>query len=191
MSQLTPVYQRIEMVHDKLAKMSHSRGHIYTPVSLAAKAADIITTFVGSWLFVGIHALWFIAWIVFHPEPFPFGLLTLLVSLEAIFLSTFVMMSQNRQAEKDHLRDDHEADEVDLLFKINQTQLEILQILRTELCPTPGVAIGAATSEKPARADGEPPKALPKAPPAQPQRSSIGAGPAGSGKSRSRRKRLP
>ena len=114
--------------------MNHSRLHIYRPADFGAKAADVITGFVGSWLFVGIHALWFLLWIIFRLEPFPFGLLTLLVSLEAIFLSTFVMMSQNRAAERDHARDDHEAEEVDILFQINQTQLEILKLLRQELC---------------------------------------------------------
>lgn len=182
MGQLTPLYQRIATVYDKLAKMNHTRHHIYTPATLAAKAADIITAFVGSWLFVGIHAIWFIAWIAFHPEPFPFGLLTLLVSLEAIFLSTFVMMSQNRQAEKDHLRDDHEAEEVDLLFQINQTQLEILQILRTELCADTA-ADSAATKNTPAAI-------LPKAPPTQaPRPATVTAPVGGSNQSRSKRRR--
>jgi uncharacterized membrane protein len=116
-------------------QMDHSRQHIYRPADLGEKAADLITGFVGSWLFVAIHGVWFLTWIVVRPEPFPFGLLTLLVSLEAIFLSTFVMMSQNRQAAKDALRDNHEATEVDMLFQINQTQLEILRVLRQELCP--------------------------------------------------------
>jgi uncharacterized membrane protein len=181
MSQVTPLYQRIEAVHDKLAKLNHGRSHIYTPATFGSKAADIITTFVGSWLFVGMHAVWFIAWIALRPEPFPFGLLTLLVSLEAIFLSTFVMMSQNRQAEKDHLRDDHEAEEVDLLFKINQTQLEILQILRTQLCPDPS-ADGATTNN--ARAI-----LPPKPPAAQTQRTPTVPAPASSGQSRPRRRR--
>ena len=112
----------------------NSREHIYLPRSLGEKASDVITSFVGSWKFVFIHAIWFIVWIVFRVEPFPYGLLTLLVSLEAIFLSTFVMMSQNRSAQKDHIRDDHEAQEVDFLYQINQQQLEILTILRTNLC---------------------------------------------------------
>jgi uncharacterized membrane protein len=116
-------------------QVAHDRHHIWTPADLGDKAADAITGFVGSWIFVGIHALWFMLWIVLRIEPFPFGLLTLLVSLEAIFLSTFVMMSQNRSATRDHIRDDHEADEVDMLFKINQTQLEILNLLREVTCP--------------------------------------------------------
>ena len=46
--------------------------------------------------FVYIHIIWFAVWIVFRVEDYPFGLLTMIVSLEAIFLSTFVMISQNR-----------------------------------------------------------------------------------------------
>jgi uncharacterized membrane protein len=119
--------------------LDHKRRHIWQPADFGDKAADIITGFVGSWVFVGIHAFWFIIWIVLRIEPFPFGLLTLLVSLEAIFLSTFVMMSQNRSAARDHIRDDHEAQEVDVLFQINQTQLEILDLLRQQICPPDAV----------------------------------------------------
>ncbi len=120
-------------------QINHARHHIWQPSDLGDKAADIITGFVGSWVFVGIHAFWFILWIILRIEPFPFGLLTLLVSLEAIFLSTFVMMSQNRSAARDHIRDDHEAQEVDVLFQINQTQLEILHLLRQQICPPDAV----------------------------------------------------
>jgi Protein of unknown function (DUF1003) len=60
------------------------------------KLADAITAFAGSMLFVYIHLLWFGCWIAFGVEKHPFGLLTMIVSLEAIFLSTFVLISQNR-----------------------------------------------------------------------------------------------
>jgi uncharacterized membrane protein len=60
------------------------------------KIADAITRFSGSMTFVYIHIIWFAAWIGFGVEKYPFGLLTMIVSLEAIFLSTFVMISQNR-----------------------------------------------------------------------------------------------
>ena len=60
------------------------------------RIADRITTFAGSMAFVYIHILWFGCWIGFGVEKYPFGLLTMIVSLEAIFLSTFVMISQNR-----------------------------------------------------------------------------------------------
>lgn len=71
------------------------------------KAADKITAFAGTMKFVYLHSIWFGFWIVinlgvlgagFSFDRFPYGLLTLIVSLEAIFLSTFVMISQNRQA---------------------------------------------------------------------------------------------
>jgi uncharacterized membrane protein len=60
------------------------------------RAADAITAFSGSMLFVYVHIIWFSCWIGFGVEKYPFGLLTMIVSLEAIFLSTFVLISQNR-----------------------------------------------------------------------------------------------
>jgi uncharacterized membrane protein len=60
------------------------------------RIADRITTFAGSMTFVYLHIIWFASWIGFGVEKYPFGLLTMIVSLEAIFLSTFVMISQNR-----------------------------------------------------------------------------------------------
>src|SRR5437762_3246648 len=60
------------------------------------RAADRITAFAGSMTFVYLHVIWFSAWIALGIEDYPFGLLTMIVSLEAIFLSTFVMISQNR-----------------------------------------------------------------------------------------------
>jgi uncharacterized membrane protein len=60
------------------------------------RVADRITAFSGSMLFVYLHILWFGLWIGLGVEKYPFGLLTMIVSLEAIFLSTFVMISQNR-----------------------------------------------------------------------------------------------
>ena len=75
--------------------------------------ADRVTSFAGSLNFVYIHSAWFLVWIVLNVgligagmkfDPFPFGLLTMIVSLEAIFLSTFVMVSQNRQAARADIR---------------------------------------------------------------------------------------
>jgi len=64
--------------------------------SLENRMADHITAFSGSMRFVYLHVIWFTSWIVFGVEDYPYGLLTMIVSLEAIFLSTFVMISQNR-----------------------------------------------------------------------------------------------
>jgi uncharacterized membrane protein len=60
------------------------------------RIADAITAFSGSMLFVYIHIIWFACWVGFGVEHYPYGLLTMILSLEAIFLSTFVLISQNR-----------------------------------------------------------------------------------------------
>jgi uncharacterized membrane protein len=80
--------------------------------------ADWIAWFSGSMQFLIINGLWFVIWIAVNTmnlgveqfDPFPFGLLTMIVSLEAIFLSCFVLISQNRQAAKDKIRADIEYD---------------------------------------------------------------------------------
>jgi uncharacterized membrane protein len=72
------------------------------------KIADAITRFSGSMTFVYIHIIWFASWIGFGVEKYPFGLLTMIVSLEAIFLSTFVMISQNRADAKRQVLADHQ-----------------------------------------------------------------------------------
>jgi uncharacterized membrane protein len=64
--------------------------------SVQSRIADAITAFAGSMAFVYVHIIWFALWIGIRLEHYPFGLLTMIVSLEAIFLSTFVMISQNR-----------------------------------------------------------------------------------------------
>jgi CRP/FNR family cyclic AMP-dependent transcriptional regulator len=78
------------------------------------RVADAISAFAGSMGFLALHGVWFAWWIGWnvagaHPfDPYPFGLLTMVVSLEAIFLSVFVLISQNRQSAKDRVRSDIE-----------------------------------------------------------------------------------
>jgi uncharacterized membrane protein len=76
--------------------------------SVQNRIADQITAFAGSMRFVYLHVLWFGCWIGFRIEHYPFGLLTMIVSLEAIFLSTFVMISQNRADAKRQVLADQE-----------------------------------------------------------------------------------
>jgi uncharacterized membrane protein len=72
------------------------------------RVADKITAFSGSMLFVYVHVIWFACWIGFGVEDYPYGLLTMIVSLEAIFLSTFVLISQNRaDARRQVIADQH------------------------------------------------------------------------------------
>jgi CRP/FNR family cyclic AMP-dependent transcriptional regulator len=91
------------------------------------KVADWIAWFSGSMAFLMLNGMWFIVWISLNTlplgaprfDPFPFGLLTMIVSLEAIFLSCFVLVSQNRQAEKDRVR-------ADIEYEVNiKAELEI------------------------------------------------------------------
>ena len=76
--------------------------------SLENRTADQITRFAGSMQFVYLHVIWFSVWILSGVEHYPYGLLTMIVSLEAIFLSTFVMISQNRADEKRQVLADHQ-----------------------------------------------------------------------------------
>ncbi|HEX9313210.1 MAG TPA: DUF1003 domain-containing protein [Actinomycetota bacterium] len=93
--------------------------------NLQNRIADAITRFAGSMPFVYVHIVWFVLWIALRVEKFPFGLLTMLVSLEAIFLSTFVMISQNRADEKRQVLADHEWDLVQEEDRQNQDLLNI------------------------------------------------------------------
>ena len=94
------------------------------------RVADWIAWFSGSMLFLIINGLWFVIWIGVNTipppdkqfDPFPFGLLTMIVSLEAIFLSCFVLISQNRQAAKDKIRADIEYD-VNIKAELEVTHL--------------------------------------------------------------------
>ena len=89
--------------HPALLKAAKARAE-----SRQNRVADAITTFAGSMSFVYIHLVWFSVWIIFRIEDYPFGLLTMIVSLEAIFLSTFVMISQNRADAKRQVLADHQ-----------------------------------------------------------------------------------
>jgi uncharacterized membrane protein len=86
---------QVPAVHPALLRHQEQRR-----ASLQSRIADRITAFAGSMIFVYVHIVWFAVWIGFRVEKYPFGLLTMIVSLEAIFLSTFVMISQNRADEK-------------------------------------------------------------------------------------------
>jgi uncharacterized membrane protein len=103
--------------------------------SVQNRIADRITAFAGSMAFVYLHLVWFGAWIVFGVEGYPYGLLTMIVSLEAIFLSTFVMISQNRADAKRRVVADLQWRTVQEEDKQNQELLrlsnEILELTKS------------------------------------------------------------
>jgi CRP/FNR family transcriptional regulator, cyclic AMP receptor protein len=98
-------------------------------LSILDRISDWLAWFSGSMPFLIIHSLWFITWISLNKlilrDPFddyPFGLLTMIVSLEAIFLACFVLISQNRQAEKDKVR-------ADIEYEVNiKAELEVAHL---------------------------------------------------------------
>jgi len=142
---------------DKLLESRVSRNvneEIAHESTLFERIADWIAWFSGSMLFLILNGLWFVVWIgvntlplgIEHFDPYPFGLLTMIVSLEAIFLSCFVLLSQNRQADKDRLRSDieyegnvkaelevaHLHEKTDRIFTEMQVRLDRLEALLRE-----------------------------------------------------------
>ncbi len=98
--------------------------------SFLERIADWLAWFSGSMPFLISHTFWFVIWISLNTvilrdrafDPFPFGLLTMIVSLEAIFLACFVLISQNRQAQKDKVR-------ADIEYEVNiKAELEVAHL---------------------------------------------------------------
>jgi uncharacterized membrane protein len=96
------------------------------------RIADWITGFAGSMNFIYLHIALFTVWMLFI-ESSPWPTLTLIVSLEAIFLSTFVMIGQNRQAAFQQAKADHDFTEQELELKTNTELTREIHALTTEL----------------------------------------------------------
>ena len=118
-----------ELLRTRVSRNANEEMEVHsTPLQ---KVADWIAWFSGSMPFLMINGGWFVIWIVLNTlvlggaaafDPYPFGLLTMIVSLEAIFLSCFVLVSQNRQAEKDRVR-------ADIEYEVNiKAELEIAHL---------------------------------------------------------------
>jgi uncharacterized membrane protein len=117
----------VHRIHPVTAAMLAKRAE-----SLQLKIADGITTFAGSMPFVYIHAAAFGLWMLFF-EHSPWPTLTLIVSLEAIFLSTFVLIGQNRQSAFQQAKADHDFVESELELKTNTELTRQIHRLTTEL----------------------------------------------------------
>jgi uncharacterized membrane protein len=121
--------QRSELIHrlslePNPALVEHARQRA---AGVQNRIADRITAFAGSMAFVYIHIAWFGCWIGFGVEGYPYGLLTMIVSLEAIFLSTFVMISQNRADAKRQVVADLQWRTVQEEDRQNQQLLDLSQ----------------------------------------------------------------
>ena len=115
--------------------------------SVQNRIADAVTRFAGSMPFVYLHIVWFSLWIGLGVESYPYGLLTMIVSLEAIFLSTFVMISQNRADAKRELLAEHqwqlvqaEEEQNEELLAVSKQILDLTREIHQVTGPKPTTA---------------------------------------------------
>jgi uncharacterized membrane protein len=120
------------VIHQNIATLVAAKDEVDRSRGLQDHLADVITAFSGTMTFVYMHLIWFMVWLTWNLvlapdqafDPYPFGMLTTIVSLEAIFLSTFVLITQNRQA---HIADRR----ADLDIQVNLlAEHEITRLLR-------------------------------------------------------------
>jgi uncharacterized membrane protein len=128
-------------VHPGLLKREQQRAG-----ARQARVADAITAVAGSMAFVYFHIIWFACWIGFGAEDYPFGLLTMIVSLEAIFLSTFVMISQNRADARRQVIADEQWKTVQ---EEDRQNVELLDISKQILALTKEVRVLAEKGREP------------------------------------------
>jgi uncharacterized membrane protein len=140
-----------KVIERNIRTIIHLRTKAARERGLQSRIADLITSFSGRMIFAYVHILWFAGWILLNTgrfgvhvfDPFPYGLLTMVVSLEAIFLSTFVLISQNRLGEETERRADldlhigllteHELTRVLQMLDAIQDKLDIVDHENSEL----------------------------------------------------------
>lgn len=117
-----------ELLRTRVSRNLNEEMEVHS--TILQRIADWLAWFSGSMPFLISHTFWFIIWVSLNTfilrdkafDPFPFGLLTMIVSLEAIFLACFVLISQNRQAEKDKVR-------ADIEYEVNiKAELEVAHL---------------------------------------------------------------
>ena len=120
------------IVERNIKRLQELRDELDQGKDLKDRLAEQITRLSGSMTFLVLHVVWFAAWIVINEgwtplRPFDdgYGLLTMIVSLEAIFLTTFVLITQNRQAEVDSDRNELDL-QIDLLAEYELTRVLVL-----------------------------------------------------------------
>jgi uncharacterized membrane protein len=130
-----------KVIERNIRTIIHLRTKAARERSLQSRIADAITSFSGRMIFAYVHIIWFGIWILLNTgrfrvqpfDPFPYGLLTMVVSLEAIFLSTFVLISQNRLGEETERRADLDL-HIGLLTEHELTRvLQMLDIIQDKL----------------------------------------------------------
>ena len=130
-----------KVIERNIRTIIHLRTKAARERSLQDRIADAITSFSGRMIFAYVHIAWFGIWILLNSgwfgvrvfDPFPYGLLTMIVSLEAIFLSTFVLISQNRLSKETERRADLDL-HIGLLTEHELTRvLQMLDVIQDKL----------------------------------------------------------
>lgn len=145
-SPVEPIPEVAEAVQENIRTIAALRSEIESRKTLQDRVADRVTRWTGSMTFVYAHAVWFGVWMglntgrppILSFDPYPFGLLTMIVSLEAIFLSTFVMISQNKLSEASERRADLDL-QINLLAEYEVTRLLSLVAAMAEKMGIDGV----------------------------------------------------
>lgn len=130
-----------KVIEKNIRTIIHLRTKATRERNIQDRMADAVTSFSGRMVFVYVHILWFGIWILLNTgwfgvrsfDPFPYGLLTMVVSLEAIFLSTFVLISQNRLGEETERRADLDL-HIGLLTEHELTRvLQMLDVIQEKM----------------------------------------------------------
>jgi uncharacterized membrane protein len=139
--------ERCEISHRNIEVIGLLAKESLAKRNLSARIGDFIAAQAGRMWFINLHVVWFALWVVFNKaapaayqfDPFPFALLTMIVSLEAIFLSLFVLMSQTRSGLQADDRNQLDL-QINLLSEHENTKM--LQMLQA-ICTHHGLAIAA------------------------------------------------
>ena len=137
-----------DITHQNVKTIMHLEDAAKANRDVTDRMADIIARFCGSFIFVWVHLIWFGAWVIVndlpgvpHFDPFPFTFLTLVVSLEAIFLSAFILISQNHETRLSERRNQLDL-QINLLTEQENTKmLKLLERIAHK--------VGASTEDDP------------------------------------------
>lgn len=133
-----------EVAANNVMRVARMESKVTMDVSFGDRVAALVAAFCGSMAFVWIHLVWFSGWVIYNagpwlahspPDPFPFSFLTLVVSLEAIFLSAFILISQGREA---RLADRRSELDLQINMLAEQESTKTLHLLR-RVCEKLGV----------------------------------------------------
>src|SRR5947209_12437422 len=122
----------------KTHKRVRTRVQMSEPLTLGERVADSAAGIVGSWRFIIIQSILVAIWVGFnvwelgfgHFDPFPFVLLNLMFSVQAAYTGPILLLANNRQATKDRALAQRDDEELGVIFRLQQEQMEILSLLR-------------------------------------------------------------